>query len=94
MNLSHLWDRPGRGLLKSRQGRPGLAHRFNGGLLNEMEKVPSGTKEWSLREPQPKIVGIERMRLNSAGFRKEKPRKVALAFFRRGNGGTAYLQRA
>ena len=37
-----------------------------------MELVPSGTKELNPREHRPKIVGIERRRLNSTVFRKEK----------------------
>jgi len=43
------------GLLKSR-GTTDNSHRFNGGLRNETELVPSGTKESFPREPRPKIV--------------------------------------
>jgi hypothetical protein len=57
------------------EGRPIIAHRVNGGLRNEIELVPSGTKESYPREPWPKIAGIERRRLNSAGFREKKARR-------------------
>lgn len=50
------------------EGRPRIAHRFNGGLRNEMELVPSGTKESYPRESRPKIVGTKRWRRQLSGL--------------------------
>jgi hypothetical protein len=62
------FKRGSHGLLKSRQGRPIIAHRANGGLWKIMEPSPAGTKELYPREARPKIIGHEKADVEFIGL--------------------------